>query len=307
MMKMKTGATPSVSGGGGSGGSGNEWESRPGGMVVQRRTDQSSDVPRVIRVRVKYGSVYHETNINSQSSFGELKKMLSGQTGLHHEDMKILYKDKERDSKMFLDLCGVKDRSKLVLKEDPISQEKRLLEKRKNAAIEKASKSISDISLEVDRLAGQVSAFETVINKGGKVEEKSLVNLIEMLMNQLLRLDAITADGDVKLKRKLQVKRVQKYVEALDVLKVKNSTKKVEINKSVRHKPQTQTQYQQRDLLSFVEEDEEEERRNSGASSSGTPAIVANNWETMFDSTSAAKAVETVKPVPPRFKWEFFD
>ncbi|CAA7026903.1 unnamed protein product [Microthlaspi erraticum] len=307
MMKMKTGTSPPViSGGGGAGSSGNEWESRPGGMVVQRRTDQSSDVPRVIRVRVKYGSVYHEIPINSQSSFGELKKMLSDQTGLHHEDMKILYKDKERDSKMFLDLCGVKDRSKLVLKEDPISQEKRLLEKRKNAAIEKASKSISDISLEVDRLAGQVSAFETVINKGGKIEEKSLVNLIEMLMNQLLRLDAIIADGDVKLKRKLQVKRIQKYVEALDVLKVKNAAKKVEISKSVRHKPQTQTQYQQRDLLSFVEE-EEEEPRNSGASSSGTPAAtVTNPWE-IFDSTSAAKPVETVKPVPPRFKWEFFD
>lgn len=173
-----------------------------------------------------------------------------------------------------------------------------------------------------------------VINKGGKVEEKSLVNLIEMLMNQLLRLDAIIADGDVKLKRKLQVKiynkfekllyiyvwlirldiwkvkRIQKYVEALDVLKVKNATKKVEISKSVRHKPQTQPQtqiqHQQRDLLSFVEE-EEEEPRNSGASSSGTPAaIVTNPWE-IFDSTSASKAVEPVKPVPPRFKWEFFD
>ncbi|EOA21223.1 hypothetical protein CARUB_v10001571mg [Capsella rubella] len=300
MMKMKTGSSPSVSGGS----SGNEWEYRPGGMVVQRRTDQNSEVPRVIRIRVKYGSVYHEININSQSTFGELKKMLSDQVGLHHEDMKVLYKDKERDSKMFLDLCGVKDRSKLVVKEDPISQEKRLLEKRKTAAIDKASKSISDISLEVDRLAGQVSAFETVINKGGKVEEKSLVNLIEMLMNQLLRLDAIMADGDVKLKRKMQVQRVQKYVEALDVLKVKNSAKKVEINKSVRHKPQTQTQFKQRDLLSFVEEEEEEQPRNSNASSSGTPAVVTTTkWE-MFDS---AKAAETAKPVPPRFKWEFFD
>ncbi|XP_010491327.1 PREDICTED: BAG family molecular chaperone regulator 3 [Camelina sativa] len=307
MMKMKTGSSPtSVSGGGGS--SGNEWEYRPGGMVVQRRTDQNSELPRVIRVRVKYASVYHEININSQSTFGELKKMLSDQVGLHHEDMKVLYKDKERDSKMFLDLCGVKDRSKLVVKEDPISQEKRLLEKRKNAAVEKASKSISDISLEVDRLAGQVSAFETVINKGGKVEEKSLVNLIELLMNQLLRLDAIMGDGDVKLKRKMQVQRVQKYVEALDVLKVKNSAKKVEmINKSVRHKPKTQTQFKQRDLLSFVDEEEEEEPRNSNASSSGgTPGIGTNKWE-MFDSASAAKAAETVKPVPPRYKWEFFD
>lgn len=88
---------------------------------------------------------------------GELKKMLSGETGVHHQDMKILYKDKERDSNMFLDLSGVKDRSKLILKEDPISQEKRFLEMRKIAAKEKAVKAISDISFEVDRLAGKVT------------------------------------------------------------------------------------------------------------------------------------------------------
>jgi len=87
---------------------------------------------------------------------GELKKMLSGVTGLHHEDQKLFYKDKERDSKAFLDMVGVKDKSKIVLVEDPISQEKRLLEIRKNAKMEKAAKSISAISLEVDRLAGRV-------------------------------------------------------------------------------------------------------------------------------------------------------
>lgn len=90
---------------------------------------------------------------------GELKKLLTGPTGLHHEDQKLIYKDKERDSKAFLDVVGVKDKSKLVLVEDPISQEKRLLEMRKNAKLEKASKSISEISLEVDRLAGQVTFF----------------------------------------------------------------------------------------------------------------------------------------------------
>lgn len=82
--------------------------------------------------------------------------MLSGPTGLHHEDQKVIYKDKERASKTFLDVVGVKDKSKMVVMEDPISQEKRLLEARKNAKIEKAVKSISEISLEVDRLAGQV-------------------------------------------------------------------------------------------------------------------------------------------------------
>lgn len=82
--------------------------------------------------------------------------MLVGPTGLHHEDQKLLFKDKERDSKAFLDTSGVKDRSKIVLVEDPISQEKRFLEMRRSAKLEKASKSISEISLEVDRLAGRV-------------------------------------------------------------------------------------------------------------------------------------------------------
>lgn len=82
--------------------------------------------------------------------------MLSGPTGLHHEDQKLLYKDKERENKTFLDIAGVKDKSKIVLIEDPISQEKRYLEMRKNAKVEKAAKTISDISLEVDRLARQV-------------------------------------------------------------------------------------------------------------------------------------------------------
>ena len=90
---------------------------------------------------------------------GELKKKLVGPTGLHHQDQKLLYKEKERDSKAFLDVCGVKDGSKILLVEDPISQEKRLLELRKNAKIQKASNSISQISLDVDRLAGQVSFF----------------------------------------------------------------------------------------------------------------------------------------------------
>ncbi|GLT48999.1 hypothetical protein SLA2020_225850 [Shorea laevis] len=241
MMRMKTGLSPithngsAFVGGGGGGGGGaaaaeggaHEWELRPGGMLVQKRnpdSDRTSAPPPTIRVRVKYGSIYHEISISSQATFGELKKMLTGPTGLHHQDQKLIYKDKERDSNAFLDMAGVKDKSKIVLVEDPISQEKRLLEMRKNAKMEKASKSISEISLEVDRLGGQVSALESIINKGGKVAEKDVLNLIELLMNQLLKLDGIVADGDIKLQRKMQVRRVQKYVEILDVLKMKNST-----------------------------------------------------------------------------------
>ncbi|CAN4085280.1 unnamed protein product [Withania somnifera] len=210
MMRMKTKTTampPIMNGTSADRSAENEWEVRPGGMLVQKRNPDSENrpPPPPIRVRVKNGSIYHEINISSQATFGELKKMLTGLTGLHHEDQKLLYKDKERDNNAFLDIAGVKDKSKVVLVEDPLSQEKRYLEMRKNAKMEQAAKTISDISFEVDRLAGQVSAFESIISKGAKVIEKDLVNVIELLMNQLLKLDGIVAEGDVKLQRKMQV------------------------------------------------------------------------------------------------------
>ncbi|GAB2261642.1 hypothetical protein Droror1_Dr00002639 [Drosera rotundifolia] len=202
-----------------------DWEMRPCGMLVQKRLDSDlNSVPSpTILVRVKHGSVYHEISISSQATFGELRKKLQAATGLHHQDQKLFFKDKERDSKAYLDVVGVKDKSKIVLVEDPISQEKRFLEMRKNAKMEKAAKSISDISLEVDRLASQVSALETLMSKGGKVVEKDVLNLTELLMNELIKLDAIVSDGELKLQRKMQVRRVQKYVETLDLLKVKIS------------------------------------------------------------------------------------
>ncbi|VFQ95103.1 unnamed protein product [Cuscuta campestris] len=75
----------------------------------------------------------------------------------------------------------------------------------------------------------EVSALESVITKVGKVAEETIVNLIELLMNQLLKLDGIiTSESHVKSQRKFQVERVQKCVETLDVLKMK----KTMLNKS---------------------------------------------------------------------------
>ncbi|KAI7754739.1 hypothetical protein M8C21_004818 [Ambrosia artemisiifolia] len=224
MMRMRTKTTEltTVKGSGE-----DQLEVRPGGMLVQKRDpdDPNHRVPPPnIRVRVKYGSVYHEIIIGPTATFGELKKMLTGPTGLHHEDQKIIYKDKERASKTFLDVVGVKDKSKMVVVEDLISREKRQIEARKNAKIEKAAKSMAEIKSEVDRLASQVSAVESVISKGGKVADKMMSDLIGLLMNQLIRLDEIKVDGDLSRQKKLQVEKVQRYVETLDVLKVKNTT-----------------------------------------------------------------------------------
>ena len=56
-----------------------------------------------------------------------------------------------------------------------------------------------------------------VINKGGKVAEKDLVTVIELLMNELVKLDGIVAEGDVKLQRKMQVCKIKKIIEAFSM------------------------------------------------------------------------------------------
>ena len=50
-----------------------------------------------------------------------MKKLLAPVTGLDPQDQKLILKGKERDGKDFLDLAGVKENSKMVLMEDPMS------------------------------------------------------------------------------------------------------------------------------------------------------------------------------------------
>lgn len=322
MMRMKTNTSAMPPMMNDTSGTDNQWEVRPGGMLVQKRNPDSENrpPPPPIRVRVKYGSIYHEINISSQATFGELKKMLTGPTGLHHQDQKLLYKDKERDNNAFLDICGVKDKSKIVVIEDPLSQEKRYLELRKNAKMEKAAKTISDISFEVDRLAGQVSAFESIISKGAKVVEKDLVKVTELLMNQLLKLDGIVAEGDVKLQRKMQVKRVQKYVETLDVLKMKNSNiiPKQESSPSPHRRysnEQASSPVQnQKSRHSFANSPTQAKHHEPSRHSASGSVVITTQWETFdpapgplvdhYSTTTTSNNNNHTSSAQPRFNWD---
>lgn len=51
----------------------------------------------------------------------------------------------------------------------------------------------------------QVSPLESAVHGGTKVAEKEFVVLIEMLMMQLLKLDSIEAEGEAKVKRRIEV------------------------------------------------------------------------------------------------------
>lgn len=201
-----------------------ELEIRPGGMLVQKRDSSSSNSNQTstIKVRVKYGSTYHDISISCQASFGELKKMLADHTGLHPLDQKLTYKKKERDSKAYLDVAKVKDGSKMVLVEDIASKERRCLEMLRNAKMEKSSKSLSQISLEVDKLVDKVKALETTVCRRGKVQQMDVDDLTGLLMTCLVKLDEVAAIGDLRLQKTMLEKKVQKHIETLDAMKLQN-------------------------------------------------------------------------------------
>lgn len=86
-----------------------------------------------------------------------MKKLLTAETGLQPDEQRVIFRGKERENGEYLDTCGVKDRSKVILMEDPSSIERRVIEMRRNAKIRSAHRAISDVSMEVDKLADQVS------------------------------------------------------------------------------------------------------------------------------------------------------
>ncbi|KAH6776707.1 hypothetical protein C2S52_014268 [Perilla frutescens var. hirtella] len=207
-----------------------EWEVRPGGMLVQKRGESNCRdfaTPN-LRIRVVYGAALYQISANSQSTFGELKKLLTAETGLQPAEQRLLFRGKERENGDYLDTCGVKDRSKVILIDDPESKERRMVEMRRKAKIETIQRLIDDVSTEIDSLAEQINVIEKSIANGKRVAELQITTLIEMLMRQAVKLDSIAAvDTDACANKDSQGNRVQKCVEKLDVLKVLNAKQKV--------------------------------------------------------------------------------
>ncbi|EFJ25347.1 hypothetical protein SELMODRAFT_99632 [Selaginella moellendorffii] len=262
-----------------------DWEMRPGGMLVQKRdeTAEQSMSGATIRVKVSHGAVYHEVTISPYATFGDLKKLLVQPTGLQAREQRILYRGKEKDSGDYLHLVGVKDKAKVVLIEDPESRERKQEESRHNERILRTSKAVSAIKSEVDKLAERVLTVENDVHRRVEVPESEFDSLTEALMMLLLKLDGIEAFGDAKAQRRIQVRRVQKFVEALDALKMKNSSPP-----SVAAKEQSPA-------------------KNSSSSSNAAAIVVTTQWETF--ETSAGNFISTPpKPATTAIEtdWERF-
>lgn len=192
-----------------------DWELRPGGMIVQKRHIGSGS-DRFITIKISHGSCHHLLTVDAHSTFGHLKRLLRQKTGLEPREQRLLFRGKEKENDECLHMAGVNDMSKVVLMEDPASKERKLeINKRITTAVGDA---LAEITAEVDKLFQKVAAVEGAVNGGRTVEEKEVNGLIDMLMMQLLKLDAIEIDGDAKLVR-TQVVRVQNYVDRLDNVK----------------------------------------------------------------------------------------
>jgi len=148
-----------------------------------------------------------------------------------------------------------------------------------------------------------VAALDASVRKGEKVAENDVVQVTELLMNELLKLDAVVADGDVKAQRRMQVKRVQKYVETLDAVAAKNAAIIRKSGEKAAAPKQQQMPAQQ------------QPRRQQQQQA---PAAGQTRWE-MFDllsslpSTSSASSTTTVSSTassgaPPtnRLDWMLF-
>ncbi|KAI8523542.1 hypothetical protein RHMOL_Rhmol13G0082300 [Rhododendron molle] len=206
-----------------------DWELRPGGMLVQKRGLGSSG-DSMIKIKVSHGSSHHEINVPSQSTFasfglmeGDLKRVLAHETGLKPKEQRLLFRGKEKDDEECLHIVGVTDMSKVILVEDPASKERKVEEMKRNQYILQAYEAVAKVRIDVDKLSDKVIALAKTVENGSKVEDKEFVVLTELLMVQLLKLDAIQADGEAKAQRRIEVRRVQSFVDALDNLKARNA------------------------------------------------------------------------------------
>ncbi|XP_048420729.1 BAG family molecular chaperone regulator 4 [Pyrus x bretschneideri] len=199
------------------------WELRPGGMLVQKRDIGEANSGIMIKIKVSHGSYYHDVLVHAQSTFGDLKRVLSHETGLEPKEQRLLFRGKEKEDNECLHIAGVEDTSKIVLLEDPASKEKKLEEMKKNQGTLKAYEEVAKVRAEVDKLSQKIVDLETSLLSGIKVSDREIMVLTELFMVELLKLDSIVADGEAKVQRRVEVRRVQSFVDTLDNLKARNS------------------------------------------------------------------------------------
>ncbi|KAH6787047.1 hypothetical protein C2S52_006599 [Perilla frutescens var. hirtella] len=199
-------------------------KSSENGVIVPELKPDSG--PVTFNITVSYGLDQHQVGVPSNSTFGDLKSVIAQKKGLKPENLKLLFRGKEKEDGDHLLTAGVKDNSKVLLlmeEEEDTTSVQRSPEKVETIIISRGGEAVAVVREEIDKLAEQVAALQAVVDGGTKVDDKDFLFLTEMLMRQLLKLDGIEAEGEGKVQRKMEVRRVQSFVETMDILKSKNA------------------------------------------------------------------------------------
>ncbi|XP_076890943.1 BAG family molecular chaperone regulator 4-like [Bidens hawaiensis] len=181
-----------------------------------------------MKIKVTFGSSNFDVFTSPQSTFGDLKREIAKATGVDPKAQTVLFRGKESDDHESLQMPGVKDNAKVILIENtPTKNEdlEKVEEIKENIEVEisRGLEAVNRVREENNQFAQQVVSLETMVCCGTQIQDKDFVYLTEMLMRQLLKLDGIDAEGDGRMQRKLEVRRVQGLVEKLDNLRAKNS------------------------------------------------------------------------------------
>ncbi|XP_042066821.1 mediator of RNA polymerase II transcription subunit 15-like isoform X1 [Salvia splendens] len=230
----------------------------------------------VISLKVSHGHNQYEVAVPSNSNFGYLKSVISQSLGLNPETCKLYFGDIEKQDGESLQQAGLKENSEVLLVESvcgqPVSEEVQ-----ETPVASKGEEAVAEARKEINNLEQQVSALQTVIDSGKEVDDKEITYLTEMLMRQLLKLDGIDAEGEGRVQRKAEVRRVQNIVETLDALKSRNSNSSNHTQENVT----TSTEWTAFD-----------------SSSSAAPAVVATSSSPTPSASLAPSGVPSTSPTP---------
>jgi hypothetical protein len=107
----------------------------------------------------------------------------------------VLYKDRERDSKEFLDMVSVTDRSKMTMVKNPEAQARRLIEERRNAKAQKAAKAVSRISLDVIASSSSLPSISGLLHGGwGRLDMNSFIQTASSAASEAAMYSASVVD-----------------------------------------------------------------------------------------------------------------
>ncbi|RWV90633.1 hypothetical protein GW17_00047144 [Ensete ventricosum] len=139
-----------------------EWELRPGGMLVQKRSNVAGGPTEpLIKIKVSHGCYQHQLSVPAHSTIGELKRVLAQDTGLEPGEQRLLFRGKEKDDDESLHMAGIVEMCKLVLLEDPASKERKLERMNRH----QASEAIAAVGAAADEPAAKVGGFPAIISK----------------------------------------------------------------------------------------------------------------------------------------------